>query len=317
MKRLLMFLTISLIATVGYGDIVVPEINPEYSLIVATSTEKDVNWQIFIWDGTEYKLMEYRISKDEECITTGPPGVYLMVDGHTWVTFTIGDPPPPDINVSVNDIQVTEGNSGVTPATFTISLNKPAKEALTVNYATENGTADEKDYKAVQGTLTFKPGETQKLVTVEILGDTDKEEDETFLLNLTSTSKLFGFTKDSGTCTIVNDDDPTPPTPEDFEGKVYKLGMSLPPGWYNALNNFGKNYDAVAAEAAATNMTVEQMIGAVKTRNINTTSAEDIESIRDIFFKPLAELIVEEDIETKEEHIEIWKSIATALKRIK
>lgn len=44
--------------------------------------------------------------------------------------------------LSINDVTVTEGNSGITNATFTVSLNQPAGPGgVTFNIATANGTA--------------------------------------------------------------------------------------------------------------------------------------------------------------------------------
>ena len=43
--------------------------------------------------------------------------------------------------LSIDDVTVTEGNSGTTNAVFTVSLSAAYPLAVTVNYATANGTA--------------------------------------------------------------------------------------------------------------------------------------------------------------------------------
>src|SRR5947207_691169 len=43
--------------------------------------------------------------------------------------------------VVVNDVQVLEGNSGLTAATFTVSLSHAANEAIFVFFNTSDGTA--------------------------------------------------------------------------------------------------------------------------------------------------------------------------------
>ncbi len=43
--------------------------------------------------------------------------------------------------LSINDVTVTEGNSGTSNATFTVTLSPPAAGSVTVQYATANGTA--------------------------------------------------------------------------------------------------------------------------------------------------------------------------------
>jgi hypothetical protein len=45
------------------------------------------------------------------------------------------------VTLSVGDVQVTEGSSGTTTATFTIRLSAPSTQAVTVNYGTGSGTA--------------------------------------------------------------------------------------------------------------------------------------------------------------------------------
>jgi hypothetical protein len=71
-----------------------------------------------------------------------------------------------------------------------------------MSYRTVNGTATigDGDYVAKTGTLTFALGETTKTITIEVKGDSKKEANETFYLD------LFGLTKDPGTGTILNDD---------------------------------------------------------------------------------------------------------------
>jgi large repetitive protein len=56
------------------------------------------------------------------------------------------------------------------------------------------------------GTLTFAPGQTSKTITIEVQGDSKKEADETFYLDLFGLSGNALFTKNRGTGTILNDD---------------------------------------------------------------------------------------------------------------
>lgn len=100
---------------------------------------------------------------------------------------------------------MNEGNAAGT-ATFTVSLSSASANSVTVNYATANGTATAgSDYTAKSGTLTFAAGETSKTVTVNILGDTVVESDETFSLLLSGASNATIGTG-TGTATLVNDD---------------------------------------------------------------------------------------------------------------
>ncbi len=103
-------------------------------------------------------------------------------------------------------VDVTEGDGGPVSAVFTVTLNQSSTQSVTVQYATADGTATAgSDYTPVSGTLTFNAGETSKSITVTVLGDTQYEADETFLLNLSSPS---GATIAVGQAvgTIRNDD---------------------------------------------------------------------------------------------------------------
>ncbi len=62
------------------------------------------------------------------------------------------------------------------------------------------------DYQPLSGTLTFKPGETSKLIAVGINGDTLVEPDETFVVNLSNPTGGAGIGDNQGVATIRNDD---------------------------------------------------------------------------------------------------------------
>ena len=112
--------------------------------------------------------------------------------------------------VSINDISVTEGNSGTQQAVLTVSLSSSSANTVTVSYATADGTATSgSDYVSASGTLTFAPGVTSQPVSVGIVGDTVFESDETVLVNLSSASGAT-LAKSQGSITIVNDDSNLP-----------------------------------------------------------------------------------------------------------
>ena len=92
---------------------------------------------------------------------------------------------------------------------FTVTLSPVSGQAVTVNYATANGTATAgSDYTAASGTLTFAAGETAKTVTVLVTGETVVELNETLTLTLTApTAATLG--DDAAVGTITNDDLPT------------------------------------------------------------------------------------------------------------
>src|SRR5206468_2292528 len=109
--------------------------------------------------------------------------------------------------LAVNDVTVTEGDSGTVNATFTVSLSAASGQTVTVQAATANGTATAPaDYTAVGlTTLTFAPGQTSQSLTVLVNGDTLDEADETFLVNLSNPSNA-SISDGQGVGTITDDD---------------------------------------------------------------------------------------------------------------
>lgn len=88
-------------------------------------------------------------------------------------------------SLSINDLTLTEGNSGTTIATFTVSLSAASGQTVTVNYSTANGTAEAgNDYTANNGILTFNPGQITQTISVPVNGDLSHEASETFSVNL-------------------------------------------------------------------------------------------------------------------------------------
>ena len=70
---------------------------------------------------------------------------------------------------------------------FLVSLSAPADGAVTVDYATADGTAvADEDYTPVSGTLTFAAGETVQTVAVAVLDDAHDEGEETLSLSLSN-----------------------------------------------------------------------------------------------------------------------------------
>ncbi len=112
---------------------------------------------------------------------------------------------PPDITIA--DAQIEEGNSGTKDLNFTVSLSAIAKQQITVDYATADGSATtaNNDYQAKNGTVIFEIGEQQKTLSIVIQGDTDVEPDETLLINLSDA--VNGVITDAqATGALLNDD---------------------------------------------------------------------------------------------------------------
>ncbi len=114
--------------------------------------------------------------------------------------------------LTVTDASITEGNSGSKSLVFTVRLSKANKlKTITANFATADNTAlAGSDYLSAAGTVTFAPGSTTRTVSVEILGDSTLEPDETFFL-LLSNPVNAAIADGSAMGTLVNDE-PEPTT---------------------------------------------------------------------------------------------------------
>ena len=72
----------------------------------------------------------------------------------------------------------SEGKKGQTTLfAFTVTLSAAYDQAVTMSFRTVDGTAKtgDSDYVAKTGTLTFRPGETTKTITIMVNGDSKRE----------------------------------------------------------------------------------------------------------------------------------------------
>lgn len=112
-------------------------------------------------------------------------------------------------SLTLSDASQAEGNSGTSQMSFSVTLSEPKTEAISLDYATSNGTASSgTDYTASTGTITIPANSTGTTINIPVGGDTDVEPDEQFTLTIVSAD---GATISDGvaTGTILNDDSPT------------------------------------------------------------------------------------------------------------
>jgi hypothetical protein len=116
---------------------------------------------------------------------------------------------------SLSQVQksVPEGDSGTSYAYFWVQLNGALaglNKTVSLDYQTRSGTALQgEDFLESRGTLRLYPGEDHALVAVEILGDTQPEEDEYFYLdvfNPVGAGFEGGLVKLTAVRTILSDD---------------------------------------------------------------------------------------------------------------
>ncbi|MDQ4070537.1 MAG: beta-galactosidase, partial [Actinomycetota bacterium] len=132
-------------------------------------------------------------------------GVATIVDDD--ILLGLQETPGPATFIAVTDVLQTEGNSGTTAATFTITRTGLTKGTSSVQYATAAGTATAgSDFAGVGATIvSFAAGETVKTVTIDVIGDTVVEPRETFSVKLSSPEGAT-IADDTGLATIFDDD---------------------------------------------------------------------------------------------------------------
>ena len=180
--------------------------------------------------------------------------------------FIVDDDGP---TISINDVSVTEGNSGTKAATFTLTLSGPSVEAIAVRVITTPGTATaSSDYNSINLVVIFQPGTVTRTFDVEITGDTNLEANETFFVNI---SEAFATTiaDGEGVCTIVDDDTvlmleesgPAPQQAAAFESLLFTRDpfrvksvadwLNLPPGQNTLVLLFVQNLRLNQGETAS------------------------------------------------------------------
>jgi hypothetical protein len=144
--------------------------------------------------------------KDDVAVSQGSNSVALLLNGPT-VSLPC---------LSINDVTITEPDSGTADATFTVQLSAASAQTVRVNYFmipaqsvfTIPAATKGVDFENVPGTLTFLPGETTKTINVSVKGDVIDEFDQLFSVVLTTPINA-SITDGTGLGTIT-DNDPLP-----------------------------------------------------------------------------------------------------------
>jgi chitinase len=164
----------------------------------------------------------------------------VVADTSATITIVNDDLPV----MAVTNASMPEGDSGATATLVIVSLSGPVSHDVSVEYETRDSTAtaDDEDYVAATGVLTFPPGVVADTIAVTMNGDETFEPDEVFWVVLSNS--VGAIVADSvGSVTIANDDDePTavddmpsirefallPPWPNPSNGDMVYFGFELP-----------------------------------------------------------------------------------------
>jgi hypothetical protein len=146
--------------------------------------------------------------------------------GDASANVTIRDDDP--LALSVSSPTVKEGDTGTTPATFTVRLDPspPTGTTVSVDYRVVGVTADVPgDVAPAAGTIVFQPGDTEKQVTAEVQGDRNVEPDEAFSLALSNVVATGGRTVLPARSTVATiEDDDVGATPDTIAPATTAVG---------------------------------------------------------------------------------------------
>jgi hypothetical protein len=168
-----------------------------------------------------------RESDEAIAVNLSSPTNATILVGAANGTITNDDPIP---TISIANASTNEGNTGTTPLPAAATLSNPSDQTITVDWATQDGTATlaDNDYIAGSGTLTFSPGTTGPQNAVfDVKGDTQPESDEVVVVNLTSPVNAT-LLDGSADATILNDD-AGPPSPFDQRSRSAGARGRAPP----------------------------------------------------------------------------------------
>src|SRR5690606_4431053 len=91
-----------------------------------------------------------------------------------------------DPTLTVEDQKADEGNSGVTPMTFKVKLSAATSKEVILRYHNFSNTARSgDDFQISKGEIKIPSGTTEASISVDVIGDTIVEPDETFTVHLT------------------------------------------------------------------------------------------------------------------------------------
>jgi hypothetical protein len=213
------FVLAAMTVSLSHAAIETVTVNYQTSNGTATAGEdyEAVSGQVSFAPGEISQVISIRILGDtlvelneQFYVTLSSPVGAVLDDEPTAAGAILNDDVSAEVtpNMSIDNIPIVEGNDGSSQAAFTVSLDRPATEVVTVQYHTQDdGAIAGQDYQAISGELIFQPGEVTKTILVPIAGDGAAEPNEHFQVVL---DQPVGATLASATGigTILDDDAP-------------------------------------------------------------------------------------------------------------
>lgn len=215
--------------------------------------EGGVSYTVSTQDGTAVRDEDFNASSQNLVIPEGQTGMFFGVWLHSdaltegdetffvnltnvtgaviadaQATGVIFDVPAPEL--SLGDVSVAEGDSGVTTIVVPVDLSTPAPlEGVVIQYELADVTASrlEGDYiHDVVPVLEILGGQSHGEIAIQIVGDTRFEPDETFLVRVVEVQRA-ALAKGQATVTILNDDPQPAPTVASLSPASAYVGQNL------------------------------------------------------------------------------------------
>jgi hypothetical protein len=233
------------VATSGALAFAIGEVEKPIAVVVNGDTVDEAQETLFL-----------NISNVQNATVTSNQGTGFIVDN---------DGP----TISIKGASVTEGNSGLKAATFTLTLSGPSVEAIAIRAITAPGTATAaSDYNSLNLVVTFQPGTVTRTFDVTIIGDTQLESNETFFVNLSdafattiATGQAVGTILDDDTRLVLEESGPAPEPAAAFDSLLFTRdpfrvesigrGFYIAPGQNTLVMIFAENLRLNQGETAA------------------------------------------------------------------
>ncbi|MBY6159750.1 ExeM/NucH family extracellular endonuclease [Mameliella alba] len=172
------------------------------------------------WSGGGIGTQNETLRRDGSVLSGDADGSDAFDPSAEWTGFaqdsfdglgSHGTPTPPAgtvLAIAATDAMKAEGDSGTVDFTFTVTRSGDTSGATDVDYAVSGTDVDAADFGGAlpSGTVSFAAGETSKLITVQVSGDTDIEFDEAFTVTLSNATGGATIATAAADGTIQTDD---------------------------------------------------------------------------------------------------------------
>jgi hypothetical protein len=133
------------------------------------------------------------------------PSLGLAIGSPATITMTIEDDDEGG-SIQFTDVFWTVFEGEQSTASVLVSRTDGAASGVTVQYTTLDGTAIAgQDYVAQSGTLSFAAGQTEAVITVELIDDVTPESNENFTLDLSSPAGGANLGKQTSAIVVIVD----------------------------------------------------------------------------------------------------------------